>query len=192
MKKIIIPLSLCFSLLNYAGTVSAGETCYDVDGDIQTVNTSPSTQFGTIALDLVEQESGELVQIEGFINGTITGGDGLTYVELSHTMIGNESGSNSDVNFTIITINDIAEIGYSETLQNPAGPVECYIPVKAETVSNFIPVISKISRAKITSINVTFKGWLNNGAPACASYPNEFIVDTLKEENTICMNTKIK
>ena len=88
MKKIIMILSFSLALFSYTIKVNADTVCYDVEGEVKTYNTSPTTQSGTMELFLTNQVTGEEVRLEGNINGMITGSaEGAIYLTQSPLMM---------------------------------------------------------------------------------------------------------
>ena len=65
MKKIIMILSFSLTIFGFTHRVNANTVCYDVEGEVETNNTSLYQQTGKIELSLTSQETGEEVHLEG-------------------------------------------------------------------------------------------------------------------------------
>ncbi len=172
MKKIIVILSFTLVLFGYTYRVNAGVVCYDVDGVAQTNNVSATQQFGMMKLSLTSQKTGEVVDLEGDLNGMTIGSDADGAVYLSHTVTSNDA----ETAFTFITLNDRAVV-----VGSPNG---CTVPI-SETITNIIGGAGFTARVK--SVDIVINGtinFINQGA--CTGVPNTF--DSILGE--ICLKQK--
>jgi hypothetical protein len=85
MKSKIVAITLLASttMIGYSNT-SFAETCYTVEGEVKTENTSIVTQRGSIDLLLLDEYDNEAYRESGELNGMIYGGNAHGLL-LSHT-----------------------------------------------------------------------------------------------------------
>ncbi|NOQ12995.1 MAG: hypothetical protein GQ583_00755 [Methyloprofundus sp.] len=161
MKKNIVLLSLSLALLGHTYSVHADTVCYDVEGgEASTNNISAYQQSGKIELSLTNQETGELVSLEGDLNGMIIGADAEGTLYLTHTATSNDG----SVPFTFITLNDRAVF--------TGAPDGCFLPVH-ETITNIIAGTG--ITVDVVSVNLDVYGsinFINEGE--CLGVPNTF------------------
>lgn len=75
--------AMIFSCVTWSGACFS-QTCYTVEGKVDTINVPETTQIGTIELLLLDEEDNEAFRGTGDLIGTITGGN-LFLAYLSHT-----------------------------------------------------------------------------------------------------------
>ena len=146
MKKNIMLLSLSLALLGHTYSVNAEPVCYDVEAEASTNNISSYQQSGKIELSLTNQETGELVSLEGDLNGMIIGADAEGAIYLTHTATSNDA----SIPFTFITLNDRAVF--------TGAPDGCFIPVH-ETITNIVAGTG--ITADVVSVNLDVYGSIN-------------------------------
>lgn len=135
-------------------TVSSGASaaeCYAVrntdSSKVQTTNVSPTTQVGTIRLDLVNSAGERVFKETGDLVGTITGG-GIAFTLLSHTA--NFSGS------SFVTVADRAIITGVRTVDDQGIPCSFFID---ETISNIATGTGFFSN--VQSVNIKADGYIS-------------------------------
>lgn len=166
MKKIIqVFLSLTF--LSYTFSVNADTVCYDITGEVKTINTSLSTQSGFFEFTATDPVTGEVLQLEGNVMGQITYADlGTGTFLLNHTYTIEEGlgelGVEEDVSFS--TLNDTVTLLASS-------PVGCFYPAH-ESVTNIHP--TEENTANVESISLDAYGDLNSNAAGCLGLPSKF------------------
>ena len=82
-KILTITLLVCALFIGQTKT-SLAETCYTATGSVDTVNLTPTTQFGTIDLTLTDSGGKTRFNESGFLIGNITGTDESGSSYLSH------------------------------------------------------------------------------------------------------------
>jgi hypothetical protein len=84
MKYRIFSYALIVALASSAAL--AADTCYVVEGKVETLNVSDTTQVGLIEISMYDENDNEVFRETGDLVGTIVGG-GYGFTELTHTAV---------------------------------------------------------------------------------------------------------
>ena len=120
----LLALSVCC-----VNTVIA-ETCYNVEGAVQTINVSSNVQVGDVDLILSDAAGVVVLAESGSISGNITGNDGFGTIYLSHTVRLAQGDS-------FVTSNDRAQLVYPFVRNVEADGTACSYWIH-ETIDNIV------------------------------------------------------
>jgi hypothetical protein len=150
----MIKKALCTVLtlitLSTIGHAKTAETCYNVEGDVNTINVSENAQQGTIKLVLKDELHNEVFSDSGELYGLITGASSDGTIFLSHTALFSKKMDR------FITIGDKSIITGIRKLNDDDVPCSYFISENINTIafgSGFFK--------KVTSVNINADGFIS-------------------------------